>query len=234
MNNKKADPAPSSPAKKPRKRVAILISGRGSNMNALIAAAMKPDYPAGIVAVISDRADAAGLERAGEFDIPAMAFSRKDFADKAAHEAAISKALDEAEADFVCLAGFMRILSGDFVRRWRGRMINIHPSLLPSFKGLDTHHRALANGCRIHGASVHFVTEDMDEGPIIAQAAVPVMNDDTPDTLGDRVLKAEHALYPAALALLAEGRVRMSGEGLSVASGDGTISCAEQTLIVTG
>jgi len=202
-------------------------------MNALIAAAMKPDFPAGIVAVISDRASAAGLERAAEFDIPAMSFSRKDFADKAAHEAAILKALDEAEADFVCLAGFMRILSGDFVRRWRGRMINIHPSLLPSFKGLDTHHRALANGCRIHGASVHFVTDDMDEGPIIAQAAVPVMNDDTPETLGDRVLKAEHQLYPIALAQLVKGQVRMSGEGLSVASGEGSVNCTDETLIVS-
>lgn len=218
---------------KPRKRVAVLISGRGSNMRALIGAGMKPDYPARIVAVFSDRADAVGLERAKEFDIPAKAFPRGDFEDKEAHEAALLAALDQVDPDIVCLAGFMRILSAEFVSRWRGKIINIHPSLLPSFKGLDTHHRALAAGCRIHGASVHFVTENMDEGPIIAQAAVPVLNDDTPETLGARVLKAEHILYPAALALLAQGEVRMSGEGLSVAKGPGAVIAGDQALIVT-
>lgn len=222
------------PPKKPRRKVAVLISGRGSNLGALIAAGMKPDYPAQIVAVISDKADAAGLERAAGMDIPARAVVRKDYASKEEHEAAIHQAVVDAGAEFICLAGFMRILSPDFVQRWKGRMINIHPSLLPAFPGLDTHHRALAAGCRIHGASVHFVTEEMDDGPVIAQAAVPVLNDDTAETLGERVLKAEHKLYPAALALLARGEVRMSGDGMSSASGAGSFSTEDDILLVTG
>ncbi|TDH38923.1 phosphoribosylglycinamide formyltransferase [Pseudohoeflea suaedae] len=222
------------PSRKPRRKVAVLISGRGSNLGALIAAAMKPDYPAQIVAVISDKADAAGLERAKGFDIPARAVARKDYDSREAHEAAVLEAIEETGAEIVCLAGYMRILSEDFVRRWKGRMINIHPSLLPSFPGLDTHHRALAAGCRVHGASVHFVTEVMDDGPIIAQAAVPVLNKDTAEALAERVLKAEHKLYPAALALLARGDVRMSGDGMSSASGAGTFSTEDEMLIVTG
>jgi phosphoribosylglycinamide formyltransferase 1 len=222
------------PPKKPRRKVAVLISGRGSNLGALIAAGMKPDYPAQIVAVISDKADAAGLERAAGMDIPARAVVRKDYASKEEHEAAIHQAVVDAGAELICLAGFMRILSPDFVQRWKGRMINIHPSLLPAFPGLDTHHRALAAGCRIHGASVHFVTEEMDDGPVIAQAAVPVLNDDTAETLGERVLKAEHKLYPAALALLARGEVRMSGDGMSSASGAGSFSTEDDILLVTG
>ena len=196
-----------------RARVAVLISGRGSNMSALIAASMDADFPARIVAVFSDKADAAGLDRARDAGIEAKAFPRRDYADKAAHEAAILAAIDASGADFICLAGYMRLLSGTFINRWKGKIINIHPSLLPAFPGLDTHHRAIAAGCRIHGASVHFVTEGMDEGPVIAQAAVPVLPDDTPDTLAARVLSAEHALYPRALAMLARGEVRMSGEG---------------------
>jgi phosphoribosylglycinamide formyltransferase 1 len=222
------------PSKKPRRKVAVLISGRGTNLGALIAAGMKPDYPAQIVAVISDKADAAGLERAASMDIATRAIVRKDFSSKEAHEAAIHEAVVETGAEFICLAGFMRLLSPDFVQRWKGRMINIHPSLLPAFPGLDTHHRALAAGCRIHGASVHFVTEEMDDGPIIAQAAVPVLNDDTADTLSERVLKAEHQLYPAALALLARGEVRMSGDGMSSASGAGSFSTDDDMLLVTG
>lgn len=222
------------PAKKPRRKVAVLISGRGSNLGALIAAAMKPDYPAQIVAVFSDKADAAGLERAASFDIPGKAIVRKDFDSREAHEAAVLEAIAESGAEFICLAGYMRILSPDFVQSWKGRMINIHPSLLPSFPGLDTHHRALAAGCRIHGASVHFVTDDMDDGPIIAQAAVPVLNEDTADTLAERVLKAEHKLYPEALSLLVRGEVRMSGDGMSSASGTGHFSTDDEMLIVTG
>lgn len=202
-----------------RRRVAVLISGRGSNMRALIEAAAAPDYPAEIVAVIADRADAAGLETAGESGIAAHAAARRDFADKATHEAAIEARLEAARAEIVCLAGYMRLLSADFVARWRGRMINIHPSLLPAFPGLDTHRRALAAGVRIHGCSVHFVTEGMDEGPVIAQAAVPVVPGEEASTLAARVLAAEHRLYPRALAMLAGREVAMDAAGRAVFSG---------------
>lgn len=220
--------------RRPRRKIAVMISGRGSNMNALIAAALKPDYPGQIVLVVSDRSDAPGLERAREFGIPAQAVSRKDFAGKAEHEAAIQAVLTQAGADLVCLAGYMRLLSRDFVHAWKGRMINIHPSLLPSFKGLDTHHRAIAAGCRIHGASVHFVTEDMDEGPVIAQAAVPVLSDDTPETLAARVLQVEHKLYPAALERLIRGEIRLTGDGLAAGSGATSVIAEDEQLIVTG
>lgn len=193
--------------------VAVLISGRGSNMGALIAASLHSDYPAKIVTVISDRPDAKGLEHARSFGIEAVAIPRSDYADKASHEAAIIAAIEAAGAQIVALAGFMRLLSGDFVRRFAGRMINIHPSLLPAFPGLATHERALAAGCRVHGCTVHFVTEGMDEGPIIEQAAVRVERDDTADSLAARVLEAEHRIYPEALAMLARGEVRMSGDG---------------------
>lgn len=196
-----------------RARIAVLISGRGSNMGALIEAARDPDYPAQIVAVLSDKPDAAGLDRAREAGIEAAAFPRRDFADKAAHEAAFLAALDAAKVDYVCLAGFMRLLSAAFIARWRGRIINVHPSLLPAFPGLDTHQRAIDAGCRIHGCSVHFVTEGMDEGPVIAQAAVPVLAGDTAETLSARVLAAEHRLYPEALAMLSRGEVTMDEAG---------------------
>ena len=188
-------------------------------MAALISAAMDPAYPAEIVAVISDKADAKGLETAREFSIPAIAVARKDYADKAGHEAAVRAAIEESGAELIAMAGYMRLLSGAFTDHFRGRMINIHPSLLPSFPGLDTHIRALDAGCRIHGCTVHFVTEGMDEGPIIAQAAVPVLTGDTAETLAARVLKAEHQLYPKALAMLAEGTVRMTGDGRALFSG---------------
>lgn len=203
-----------------RKRVSVLISGRGSNMAALISAAIHPAYPAEIVQVIANRADARGLETAGKAEIATQVIAQGDFDGREAHEAAIDEALKAARTDIVCLAGYMRLLTEDFVNRWQGRMINIHPSLLPSFTGLDTHARILANGCRIHGATVHFVTADMDEGPIIAQAAVPVLTGDTEDTLAARVLAAEHRLYPTALKMVAEGTVRMSGGG-AVFSGAG-------------
>lgn len=195
--------------KAPRKRVAILISGRGSNMTALIEAAKAPDYPAEIVGVISDRADAHGLVAAAANGIPTSVVARRDFADKQAHDKAIDAALVALKAEVVALAGYMRILSAPLVQRWQGRMINIHPALLPSFKGLDTHRRALDAGCRIHGCTVHFVTPEMDDGPIIAQAAVPVLSGDTEPALAARVLKVEHRLYPMALALVCEGKVRM-------------------------
>ncbi|MEO5759499.1 MAG: phosphoribosylglycinamide formyltransferase, partial [Mesorhizobium sp.] len=187
----------------PRKRTAVLISGRGSNMTALIAAASDPGFPAEIVGVISDKADAAGLGIARARGIPTQVISRGEHGSKQAHDAAIDAALVAFNAEIVALAGYMRILTSGFVEKWQGRMINIHPALLPAFKGLDTHTRALAAGMRIHGCTVHFVTPEMDDGPIIAQAAVPVMVGDNADALAARVLKAEHQLYPLALGLVA-------------------------------
>jgi formyltetrahydrofolate-dependent phosphoribosylglycinamide formyltransferase len=194
-----------------RKRTVVLISGRGSNMTALIAAATNPDYPAEIVGVISDRANAAGLGIAVARGIATKVISRADYTSKEAHDGAIDAALASFGAEIVALAGYMRILGARFVEKWLGRMINIHPALLPAFKGLDTHARALRAGIRIHGCTVHFVTLDMDDGPIIAQAGVPVMVGDNEDTLAARVLKAEHRLYPLALGLVAEGKARMEG-----------------------
>lgn len=195
----------------PRKKAVVLISGRGSNLGALIAAASDPAYPAGIAGVISNSADAKGLQLAAGRDIPTRVIPRPDFATHEAHNDALASALDELRADIVCLAGYMRLISPALAEAWQGRMINIHPALLPSFKGLDTHGRALAAGVRIHGCTVHFVTHDVDAGPIIAQAAVPVFSSDTEESLAARVLAAEHKLYPLALALVAEGKARMEG-----------------------
>ncbi len=191
------------------KRTVILISGRGTNMSRLIEAAAEPDYPAEIVGVISDTPEAPGLLFADSRGIETHIFPRADYSSREAHDGAIHSALETLDAEIVCLAGYMRILTGRFVEKWRGRMINIHPALLPSFKGLDTHRRALDAGVRVHGCTVHFVTAEMDDGPIIAQAAVPVLVADTEETLSNRVLKAEHQLYPLALRLMAEERVRM-------------------------
>ncbi len=196
----------------PRKRVAVLISGRGSNMAALVAAAQDPAYPAEIILVLSNRADAAGLAHASAAGIATAIVPSKAFADRAAFEAALDTELTAAGAEIVCLAGFMRLLSPAFVERWRNRIINIHPSLLPAFPGLDTHARALAARVAEHGCTVHFVRSEMDDGPIIAQTTVPVLAGDTPDTLAARVLVAEHQLYPAALAMVASGKVRVEGE----------------------
>jgi len=192
-----------------RKRTVVLISGRGSNMTALIAAAADPSYPTEIVGVISDRANAAGLGIAQSRGIATKVIQRADHPNKDAYDAAIDAALTGFGADIVALAGYMRILGRGLVEKWHGRMVNIHPALLPAFKGLDTHARALRAGVRIHGCSVHFVTPEMDDGPIIAQAAVPVMVGDNEDTLAARVLKVEHRLYPLALGLVAEGKARM-------------------------
>jgi formyltetrahydrofolate-dependent phosphoribosylglycinamide formyltransferase len=182
-------------------RIGILISGRGSNMEALIQAAKAPDYPAEIVLVISNRADAPGLEIARANGIDAIAIPSKSFGkDREAHEKAIDAALSEVQINIVCLAGYMRLLTPYFVSRWSGRMLNIHPSLLPAYPGLDTHARVLAAGEPQHGCTVHLVTETMDEGPILAQATVPVLPADTEDSLAARVLEQEHILYPAALA----------------------------------
>lgn len=186
-------------------QVAILISGRGSNMKALVEAARAPDYPAEIVLVVSNRSDAAGLSWAADQGISTALVDHKSFGrDREAFEQAIHKELDKAGIELVCLAGFMRLLTPWFIEQWRDRLINIHPSLLPSFKGLDTHARALDAGVKLHGCTVHFVRPEMDAGPIIAQTSVKVLDDDTPDTLAERVLAAEHALYPHALRQIAQ------------------------------
>lgn len=195
-----------------RKRVAILISGRGSNMAALIDAAREPNYPAEIVLVVANKADAGGLGVAAAAGIATAAVVSKSFPDKQAFEAALNEQLDKAHADIICLAGFMRLLSPTFVERWRNRLINIHPSLLPDFPGLDTHARALAAGKTEHGCTVYFVRAETDSGPIIAQAKVPVLSGDTPDTLAARVLEAEHRLYSEALALVASGAIGVEGD----------------------
>ena len=183
-----------------KKRVGILISGRGSNMLSLIHAARANDYPAEIALVLSNRPEAGGLARAEAEGIPARAVPSRPFGrDRAGHEAAVTAELEAAGVEIVCLAGYMRLFSPVFVQRWAGRMLNIHPSLLPAFPGTDTHARALAAGVKLHGCTVHLVTEGMDEGPILAQAAVPVLPGDTEDALAARVLAQEHLLYPAAL-----------------------------------
>ena len=191
-----------------RKRVAVLISGRGSNMAALIEAAKDKNYPAEIVLVVSNRPDAGGLDVARVAGIATEIVDHTKFGkDRAAFERALQDMLEKHRVDIVCLAGFMRLLSADFVNRWQGRLINIHPALLPAFKGLDTHKRALEAGAKVHGATVHFVVAEMDSGPIIAQGAVAVRDGDSEATLSARVLAVEHRIYPLALKLVAEGRV---------------------------
>ena len=193
-----------------RKRVAILISGRGSNMAALIDGAKDKNYPAEIALVLSNRPDAGGLLIARSAGIATDVVDHSIFGkDRAAFERVLQAVLKKHRIDLICLAGFMRLLTANFVKPWRGRMLNIHPALLPAFKGLDTHKRALEAGAKVHGATVHFVVPDMDSGPIIMQAAVPVRSDDTEESLAARVLKVEHHIYPLALKLVAEGRVRI-------------------------
>jgi len=195
-----------------KKRVAVLISGRGSNMVALIEAARDPEFPAEIVLVLSNRPDAAGIARARAAGIATTVVDHTAFgSDREAFERAVDAALEAHHIDLVCLAGFMRLLTPWLVRRWEGRLLNIHPALLPAFKGLHTHERVLAAGEKTHGATVHFVVPEMDAGPIIAQGHVRVEDDDTPDTLAARVLAEEHRLYPLALKLVAWGYVRMAG-----------------------
>jgi phosphoribosylglycinamide formyltransferase 1 len=196
-----------------RRRTAILISGRGSNMAALIEAASDPAYPAEIVLVLSNRPDAAGLALARAAAIPVEAIDHRGFGrDRAAHEAAIDAALLAAGTEILCLAGYMRLLTPLLVDAWAGRMLNIHPSLLPAFPGLHTHARALSAGVKLHGCTVHLVTQEVDAGPILAQAAVPVLPGDTEADLAARVLHREHAIYPAALAALATGGAAASAD----------------------
>lgn len=208
------------PAKTPAKtRVAILISGRGSNMVSLIAAAKAADYPAAIALVLSNRAEAPGLVLARAAGIPARAIDHGNFPDRETFDAALDAELRAAGIELVCLAGFMRIFSPGFVSAWAGRMINIHPSLLPLFKGTHTHAQALAAGVRLHGCTVHYVVPELDAGPIVAQAAVPVRPGDDPGGLAARVIVQEHRLYPAALALVAGGGVRLEGGRVVFADG---------------
>jgi phosphoribosylglycinamide formyltransferase 1 len=196
-----------------KRRVAILISGRGSNMAALIEAARREDFPAEIALVISNRADAGGLERAKASGIPTVTIESKPFGkDRAAFEAVLQPVLDQYRVELICLGGFMRLFTTEFVQRWYGRMLNIHPSLLPSFPGLDPHGQALRAGVKISGATVHFVIPETDAGPILMQGAVAVADDDTAETLAERILGVEHRIYPDALRLLADGRARLEGD----------------------
>ncbi|MEM6902212.1 MAG: phosphoribosylglycinamide formyltransferase [Pseudomonadota bacterium] len=199
-----------------RKRTAVLISGRGSNMASLIKAAKDPAYPAEITVVIADRADAPGLATATADGIEAIALERTAFSGKASFEAALHQAMMDRSIEVVCLAGFMRLLSADFVDRWYGKILNIHPSLLPDFKGLDAQAQALAAGVERAGCTVHLVSADMDAGPILQQASVPVEAGDTVESLSARILAEEHRIYPEALALLAAGRIRLEGDTISI------------------
>lgn len=200
-----------------KRRVGILISGRGSNMQALVKAMRQPGFPAEPVVVLSNRPDAEGLEWARAQGIPAPSIDHKAYANRMAFEARVHQALLDAKVDLICNAGFMRMLTGGFVDRWLNRHLNIHPSLLPAFPGLQTHQRVLDQGALITGCSVHFIRTEMDAGPIVAQTAVPVMPDDTADTLAARVLAAEHKLYPHALHLVASGAVTVAGERVVMA-----------------
>ena len=212
-----------------RKRVVVFISGSGSNMMALAQACQVPDFPAEIACVISDKATAGGLAKAQSLGIPTLVFERRIYSTKAEHEQAILAALGEIDPDIICLAGYMRLISGDFIAPYAGRIINIHPSILPLFPGLHTHERAIESGMKITGCTVHFVTEGMDDGPVIGQAAVPVLVDDTAETLAARVLTIEHQLYPLTLRLLAEGKIRMEG-GKTVRSAD---ACAATQQLIS-
>ena len=194
-----------------RRRTAILISGRGSNMDALIEAARAPDFPAEIVLVASNRPDAPGLARAKAAGLAVAAVDHKIYAGREEFERALQIILETHRVEMICLAGFMRLFSPWFIGQWRDRLLNIHPALLPSYRGLHTHERALADGVKIHGCTVHFVVPEMDEGPIVAQAAVPVLDTDTAETLGARVLAQEHAIYPNALRLVASDAVHVEG-----------------------
>ena len=194
-----------------RARTAILISGRGSNMRSLIAAASDPAFPAEIVLVISNVESAEGLQHAAAAGIATKIIPHKPFSSREAFDAAVDAVLNETGIEIVCLAGFMRILSDRFARKWEGRLLNIHPSLLPAYKGVHVHERVIAAGEKMSGCTVHFVVPELDAGPIVAQASVPVEPGDTPDTLAARVLLEEHELYPQALKLVAEGKARLEG-----------------------
>jgi phosphoribosylglycinamide formyltransferase-1 len=202
-----------------KRRVGILISGRGSNMASLITAAQAPDFPAEIALVVSNRPEAAGLMRAAEAGIRTSVVDHKSYPDRGAFEAELGRVLEGDGIEFVCLAGFMRIFTDAFVEGWAGRMLNIHPSLLPSFKGLHPHRQALEAGSRIHGCTVHFVVPELDSGPIVAQAAIPVLPGDSEEALAARVLAEEHRLYPLGLRLVAGGNAQLVGSRVKIATG---------------
>ena len=201
------------------KRIAVLISGQGSNLDAIVRASEAQDWPGRVVAVISNRADARGLVSAQAQGIATEVLDHKAFADRAAFDAALAQAVDRHEPDLVVLAGFMRILTPEFVGRYDGRMLNIHPSLLPAFTGLNTHRRAIEAGCKLAGATVHFVSAELDHGPIVAQAAVPVLADDDETSLAARVLAAEHVLYPRAVGWFVRGELRLRDGRVAHADG---------------
>jgi phosphoribosylglycinamide formyltransferase-1 len=204
-----------------KRRVAILISGRGSNMAALIAAAKPADFPAEIVLVISNRTDAGGLATARENGVATLTIESKPYGkDRAAFEVALQAALDQHKVELICLGGFMRLFTAEFAQRWYGRMLNIHPSLLPSFPGLEPQAQALRAGVKISGATVHFVTPETDAGPIVMQGVVSVADDDTPETLAARILIVEHLIYPEALKRLAGGKIRLEGDVCKTAGSD--------------
>tara|TARA_R110000787_G_scaffold137458_18_gene250643 strand:+ start:3551 stop:4201 length:651 start_codon:yes stop_codon:yes gene_type:complete len=211
-------------------KIGVLISGRGSNLQALIDACAGDEFPAKIAVVISNKPDAYGLERAKLAGIPTITVPHGTFSSREAFDQEVDRHLREAGVKLVCLAGFMRLLSEQFVRGWKDRMINIHPSLLPSFKGLNTHARTLQAGVKIAGCTVHYVRPEMDEGPIIMQAAVPVLAGDSEENLADRILVQEHLIYPAAVRLIAEGRVRVAGE-TCIITGSGKNSGISEALI---
>lgn len=200
-------------------KVGILISGRGSNMQALARAALDPDFPVEIALVLSNRPRVPGVEWAMENAMTVRVVDHDEYDDRASHEEAMTGALEEAGVELVCLAGYMRILTETFVKKWRGQILNIHPALLPAFRGVDTHARALERGVRVHGCTVHFVSQELDGGPIVAQAVVPVLPGDTEEALSGRVLDMEHRLYPHALQLIADRKVRWSGDDVVVDNG---------------
>ncbi len=204
------------PKKRSKLKIAVLVSGRGSNLKALAEACADEDFPAEIALVFSNRPNALALNIADNFGIPTSTLDHKEFEDRTQFDAAVSDIIEQSGAQLVCLAGYMRLFSEEFVNRWRDRMINIHPALLPAFKGLHVHERAIEAGVKITGATVHFVRLGTDEGPIIIQGAVPVLPDDTPDTLEARILTVEHKIYPEAVRLIAEGRTRIINERVEI------------------
>lgn len=214
-----------------KRKIAILISGRGSNMVALLEACERPDFPGEVVLVLSNVPNAAGVQKAAAMGVRTAVVNHRDFRhDRESFEAAMEEKIIAAGADFICLAGFMRLLTRSFTDNWTGRMINIHPSLLPSFPGLDTHARALEEGVRIHGCTVHFVSAEMDAGPIISQAAVPVAPNDSPESLAARVLAMEHRIYPHALRLALTGEAQDDGERVSLTGHSAIARLAEPII----
>ncbi len=205
-----------------RLKVGVVISGRGSNLQALLDACAAPEFPAEIVLVISNNPGVEGLRRAEKAGVATETINHRDFSDRASFERALTASMEAAGAEVICHAGFMRIVTADYLKHWYNRLINIHPSLLPAFPGLDTHRRALESGVKLHGCTVHYVREEVDVGPIIGQAAVPVREGDDEDSLAARVLDAEHKLYPLCLKLVAEGRVKVAGDRAVIASGPET------------